>query len=102
MALGAITFIRKLAPRRGVRIRKVLLVGEASYTTGGVAVTAANFQLNAIDGIFCANPYPLVNRQYIFDKANSKFMAQVVSTGAEVAGAVNCSADQIILTVYGR
>lgn len=102
MALGAITFIRKVAPRRGVRIREVLLVGEASYTTTGVAVTAANFQLNAIDAIFISNPYPLVNRQYIFDKTNSKIMAQVVSTGAEVAGATNCAADQLILTVYGR
>ena len=102
MALGAITFIRKVAPRRGVRIREVLLVGEASYTTGGVAVTAATFQLNGIDAIFISTPFPLVNRQYIFDKTNSKIMAQVVSTGAEVAGANNNSADQIIMTVYGR
>jgi len=102
MALGAITFIRKLAPRRGVRVREVLLVGEAAYTSTGVAVTAANFQLNAIDAIFPSLPFPLVNRQYIFDKANSKIMAQVPSTGAEVAGAVNCSADQILLLVYGR
>jgi hypothetical protein len=102
MALGAITFIRKLAPRRGVRIRICLLVGEASYTTGGVAVTPANFLLNAIDGIFFSAPFPLVDRVYIFDKANSKIMAQVGSTGAQVAGAVSCAADQIILTVYGR
>jgi len=102
MALGAITFIRKLAPRRGVRIREVLMVGEASYTTTGVPVTAATFQLNAIDAIFCAAPYPLANRQYVFDKTNSKIMAQVVSTGVEVAGAVNCSADQVNLLVYGR
>ena len=102
MALGAVTFIRKVAPRRGVRVREVLLVGEASYTTGGVAVTAATFLLNGIDAIFFSNPFPLVNRQYIFDKTNSKIMSQVVSTGAEVAGAANCSADQIIMTVYGR
>ena len=102
MALGAITFLRKIAPRRGVRKRIVLLVGEASYTTGGVAVTAANFQLNAIDSMFFNQPYPLVNRQYVFDKANSKIQAQVPSTGAEVAGAVNCSADQIVIEVSGR
>lgn len=78
------------------------MVGEASYTTGGVAVTAATFQLNAIDAILFSNPYPLVNRQYIFDKTNSKIMAQVVSTGVEVAGANNNSADIVIMTVYGR
>lgn len=102
MALGAITFIRKVAPRRGVRIREVLMVGEASYTSTGVPVTAATFLLNAIDAIFFSLPYPLSIRQYIFDKANSKIMTQVVSTGVETAGAVNCSADQVIMTVYGR
>ena len=102
MALGAITFIRKVAPRRGVRIREVLMVGEGSYTSTGVPVTAATFQLNAIDAIFFSLPFPLSIRQYIFDKANSKIMTQVVSTGVETAGAVNCAADQVIMIVYGR
>src|SRR5262245_41741955 len=99
MALGAITFIRQIAPRRGVRQRVCLMVGEASYTTGGVAITPATFRLNAIDAIIFSNPYPLVNRQYVYDKANSKIMAQVVSTGAEVAGANNNAADQVMMRV---
>ena len=102
MALGAITFIRKIAPRRGVRQRICLMVGEATYTATGVPITAATFLLNGIDAIFFENPYPLVNRQYLFDKTNSKIQAQVVSTGVEVAGGTNCSADQVLMRVVGR
>lgn len=97
MPLGAITVLRRIHPRRGVREVVFQMPGAASYTTGGDAITAANLNLNAITDIQF-HVSGVVDRQYLFDKANSKVMAQVISTGAQVAGSTNLSTD----TVLGR
>lgn len=102
MALGAITFVRKMRPRNGLRERIISLVGPASYTTGGDAITAANVQLAAIDAILFQLPNPLADRAYIFNKAGSTVQAIVLSTGAQVASTTNLSADTILAHVIGR
>ena len=102
MALGAITFLRKLKNRNGVRERVISMVGATSYTTGGDAITAANVQLNAIDAIFFELPNPLSDLAFIYDKTNGKVMAQVISTGLEVAGATNLSTKTVRAHVIGR
>lgn len=100
MALGAITILRRYPPKRGVREVLALLVGEASYTSTGVAIAASAFGLNAITTIEPFAPYPLADRHYIWDRANGKLACQVISTGLEASG--NLSADQIVLHVVGR
>jgi hypothetical protein len=102
MALGAIAVLRRFTPKRGSREVLVEITGEASYTTGGVVIAASNFGLNAITRLLPFPPYPLVDRTYVWDNTNSKLMAQVISTGLQVAGAVSCSADKIVCLVIGR
>lgn len=99
-----ITFLRKGFPGMkagdwGVKTRIVQISGDSSVGAGGSAITAALFQLNAIDGMQLALPYPLVNRRYIFDKANSKLQVQVAA-GTEFTG--DASADRVIARVWGR
>lgn len=103
MAIGAITFIRYLAPRRGVRQRIISMAGPTAYTgTGGDTLTAADVKLNAIDSINFELPHPLVDRQYIYNKTTGKIQIQVPSTGLELANGVNCSADIVRALVSGR
>jgi hypothetical protein len=83
----------------GVRQRLVLINGDGAIAGGGSVLTAALFQLNAIDSMLIALPYPLVNRKYIFDKTNLKLQAQVAA-GTEFTG--DASADRIIALVTGR
>lgn len=106
MAISAanITFIRKHQPGMkagdwGVKMRLVQIAGDSAVGAGGSAVTAALFQLNAIDMMQIALPYPLVNRRYLFDKANSKIQVQV-GAGTEFTG--DASADRVIILVWGR
>ena len=99
-----ITFLRKEQPGmkagdNGVKERLVLIAGDGAVGAGGSAVTAALFQLNAIDNIKCALPYPLVNRRYIFDKANTKLQI-VIAAGTEFTG--DASADRVVALVTGR
>ena len=102
MAIGAITFVRKMRPRNGIRERIISMVGAASYTTGGDAITAANLQLAAIDAIFFELPNPLADLAFIFDKTNLKIMAIVLSTGLQVAAATNLSTSTVRAHVVGR
>jgi len=83
----------------GVKMRLVLISGDGAVGAGGSAVTAALFQLNAIDGMQLALPYPLVDRRYIFDKTNVKLQVQV-ALGTEFTG--NASADRVQALVWGR
>lgn len=106
MALTAanITFIRKHQPGMkagdwGVKMRLVQISGDSAISAGGSAITAGLFQLNAIDGMQLALPYPLVNRRYIFDKTNSKLQVQVAA-GTEFTG--DASADKVLALVWGR
>lgn len=100
MALGTITFVRYIQPRRGVRERVISMVGPNPYTVGGETVTAANMKLNAIDSIVFEPPHPLVDRIYKYNKVAGKIEIQVISTAAE-AGAINCSADIVRARVIG-
>ena len=106
MAITAanITIIRRDQPGMkagdwGVKQRLVLIAGDSAVGAGGSAVTAALFQLNAIDDIECCLPYPLVNRRYLYDKANGKLQVQVAA-GTEFTG--DASADRVIALVTGR
>ena len=100
MALGAVTILRRYPPKRGVREVLAEIVGEASYTSTGVAIAASVFGLTAITAVEPFPPYPLADRIYIWDRANGKLMAQVISTGLEASG--NLSADKIVVHVTGR
>lgn len=103
MAIGAITFVRYIHPRRGVRQRIISMAGPTSYTgSGGDTITAADVKLNAIDSIIFELPHPLVDRHYIYNKTTGKIQVQVPSTGLELAGATNCSADIVRGLVSGR
>ena len=98
----AIAFLRKYPPRRAIRERLILITGDTSYPTGGSAISAANVQLTAITALLPQNPYPLVDRIYVWDRTNGKLIAQVASTGAQVANATDLSADKIAALVSGR
>ena|SRR5690242_20556514 len=106
MAITAanITIIRRDQPGMkagdwGVKQRLVLINGDSAVGAGGSAVTPALFQLNAIDDIQLCAPYPLVDRHYIYDKANTKIQIQV-GAGTEFTG--DASADRVIALVTGR
>jgi len=106
MALSAanISILRKDQPFMkagdwGVKQRLVLISGDSAVVAGGSAITAALFQLNAIDDIQCCLPYPLVDRRYIFDKTNTKLQV-IVAAGTEFTG--NASADRVVALVTGR
>ncbi len=106
MAIAAanIAFIRKGFPGmkagdNGIKTRLVQITGDGAVGAGGSAITAALFQLNAIDGMMLALPYPLVNRRYLFDKTNLKLQVQVAA-GTEFTG--DASADKVIAYVWGR
>lgn len=106
MAITAanIAFIRKGQPGMsagglGVKTRIVLITGDGAVGAGGSAITAALFQLNAIDSMMLALPYPLVNRRYLFDKTNLKLQVQVAA-GTEFTG--DASADKVLAYVWGR
>lgn len=98
----AIAVLRRYPPRRGIREVLVEITGDTSYPTGGSPIVAADVKLSAITAILPQLPYPLVDRQYIWDRANGKLMAQVVSTAAELANTTNASADKIVALVSGR
>jgi len=106
MAITAanITIIRRefsgmKAGGNGIRRRLVLIAGDSAVGAGGSAITAALFQLNVIDHMQLALPYPLVDRKYIFDKTNTKLQVQVAA-GTEFTG--NASADRVLALVTGR
>jgi hypothetical protein len=65
----------------------------SSYTTGGEAVTASTFDSNAtaIVNIICTPSTDGAN-VHSFDVANSKIIATVSSTGAELAATTDISA----------
>ena len=88
---------------RGIRRVFCEVTGESSYTTGGVVVAASDVGLKgAIIALYLnAFPTPSVDRYYIWSRATGKLQAIVRSTGAEVAGAVNCSADKVLAEIVG-
>lgn len=100
MAL-AFTVLRRFPPRRGIREVLVEITGDTSYPTGGTAIAASDVKLRGITRVLPQAPYPLVDRQYIWDHTNGKLMAQVVSTAAELANATNASADKIVALITG-
>lgn len=99
----SIAVIKRFPPEKG-GLRRVMveITGDSSYPTGGTAIAASDLKLSEIYMVHPANPYPLVDRIYLWDHANLKLMAQVPSTGAEVANTTNCSADKVRAQVIGR
>ncbi len=106
MALGVAVLKRLRRPWGGGYGIKDLLIevtGEASYVTNGSAITAAQLNVNAIIAVVPRRPYPLVARQYIWDRGTGKLLAQKLDgTGAEVISTTNCSADKVVCMVYAR
>lgn len=88
---------------RGLRRVFVEITGETSYVTGGTAIAASDVGLKgAILAVYInAFPTPLVDRFYMWIRSTGKLQAAVRSTGAEVAGAVNCSADKVLAEIVG-
>jgi len=104
MALGTITYHNYDQPGMkasdwGVRQRLVTIVGDNAVPAGGTPITAATFKLNSIDHMEFTIPYPLVNRQYFFDKTNSKIQIRVAA-GTEFTG--DASADRVQILITGR
>jgi hypothetical protein len=105
MALGVSVLKRIRYPWAGGYGIKDLIIevtGEASYVTNGSAITAAQLNVNSILAIAPSDPYPLVARNYVWDRGTGKLLAQAAGTGNEVSAATNCSADKIVCTVYAR
>ena len=87
---------------RGMRRIFVEITGETSYVSTGTVIAASDVGLKAILALYLnAFPTPSVDRYYIWSRATGKLQAIVRSTGAEVAGAVNCGADKILAEVIG-
>jgi len=87
----------------GYKDMLIEITGEASYVTNGSAITAAQLGVNSILALVPKKVYPLVARQYIWDRGTGKLVGQKLdATGAEVVAATNCSADKIVARVYAR
>ena len=103
MALGVAVVKRIRYPWSmggGFGIKDVLIevTGEASYVTGGSAITAAQLNVNRIIAVLPNDPYPLVGRSYLWNRTTGMLQAQVPA-GTEVTSTTNCSADKVVCYV---
>jgi len=113
MALTATVLqrINGVGPQRYVMIK---VTGDASYPTGGYAVTPAMFGFNTftsdglgtgappslgtytISGDLQGNPYSVIN------PVNNNLQLFVATTGVEVAGATNETGTSVLLEAFGH
>ena len=101
MALATSNFMNLLAKSLGDTSNKAVSIfrvaGDASYATGGSVPAAGSFGPNMrFDGI-AVNISGNVTNTYQWHNDTQKLMAFVTATGAQVANAVDLSADEILL-----
>lgn len=83
------------------RAAVLLVVGDASYPTGGWALTPADFGLGVIDWVEpTVQIAPAAAATVQYDKTNSKLKA-FTSAGVEVANAVSLVLLTVQVTAYG-
>jgi len=79
---------------------EAVITGDASYATGGYAVTPSTFGLTQIiQAIIPAGTS--AGTVAVWDSVNSKVLFIVQNTGAEVANATNVSARAVPVFVWG-
>lgn len=76
-----------------------LVAGPASYATGGFDLSDVHADL---DGMTLVHVQAGVESDHTLERSGTKILARVVSTGAEVAAAVDMSTDVIPATIYYR
>ena len=107
MSLGAIA-VSKEAGREGgpVIAARITVVGDDSYPTGGTAgfaaLVAAALGIAGTLDILAVEQQSLSDHVARYDRANDKLIFQLMSTGAEVANAVNLSGITFQLLVTAR
>jgi hypothetical protein len=98
--MAATIAVTRTAVPGDLKAMEATITGDSSYATGGYAVTAANFNLNAITGIVCLGNNTA--RHAVYDPTAGKVLFIVTATGAEVANTTNVATTAIPVVVYGR
>lgn len=83
-------------------IDRVRVQGDASYTAGGYALGLATKLPGKTILQAVANPQVASDWGFAYDRTNDKLKVFVLSTGLEVAGAVDLSAMDVELVVFSR
>lgn len=96
--MSATVAITRAAVPGDRRANEVTITGDASYATGGYAVTATQFGLTRLDGIDCLAA--VSGKHVIYDSGTGKVLFITTATGAEVSNASNQSA--VVIPVYAQ
>lgn len=106
MSLGAMTLSNEIGRKGGpISQARISFLGDDSYPTGGTAglnaLVAAALGVTSvvIEAVVQQNLSDHVAR---YDKTNDKLMVQLMSTGAEVANAVDLSGTTFELLVIAK
>jgi len=110
MALGTFTVDSEVGRRGGYHMNtRISFLGDTSYPTGGTAgfkaLVAAALGIENPDadfevlGVYQQN---LSDNVPLYDRTNDKLLMQVMSTGVEVANAVNLSGITFEVVVLAR
>lgn len=106
MALGTITKDAEVGRQGGpLSLALISFLGDDSYPTGGTTAFAA-----AVAAVLPATGMEILavvqqnNSDHVcrYDKTNDKLLVQLMSTGAQVAGAVDLSGITFELLVIGK
>jgi hypothetical protein len=106
MSLGAITVDNEIGRKGGpLSMARISFLGDDSYPTGGTAGFAALVAAKlGVTGVTIEAVVQQNNSDHVarYDKTNDKLLVQLMSTGAEVAGAVDLSGITFELLVIGK
>lgn len=84
----------------GFRPVCLIVTLDSSYPTSGESLGSAIAPFRAFYGTAQAHPDTVADRSYSWSNATQKLVAIVTSTGAQVANAVDLSADVVSLTGF--
>lgn len=108
MSLGAFTVANEIGRKGGpLSMARLTIVGDASYPTGGtpdfaaLVATALGITGIEIEAVIHQGPVT-ADFAVAYDKANDKLTARVISTGAQVANAVDLSGTTFEVLVIGK